>query len=168
MKPTPLLALTVLAALTFPAGAAAPAKKTPVPAAEPATPIYDPDTVGAQVIASYQKVALDSGRRLLVNFGTNDCPACRVVNRAIHEEKFFDAFVKQFVQADVDVSTGTNAILLDSYHVNPRADLPAIVILMPDGRIIETLAHGEMAEIAKKGDDAVRQWFLARFATSEK
>ena len=32
---------------------------------------------------------------------------------------------------------------------------------MPDGRIIEALAHGEMAEIAKKGEAAVQEWLLA-------
>jgi hypothetical protein len=69
------------------------------------------------------------------------------------------------VPANVDVSNTPNALLIDKYLVDPKAELPAIVIFMPDGRLIEALAHGEMARIAKKGEGAVQEWLLARFAT---
>jgi hypothetical protein len=59
-----------------------------------------------------------------------------------------------------------NAALIDKYMINPKAELPAILIFMPDGRLIEALAHGEMAAIAKKGEDAVQAWLLARFLRS--
>lgn len=160
-------ARALLAALLFflasaASAADAPKKKGTPPAEEP--PIYDVDALGEPSIAFYQKAALDSGRRMLLNLGTNDCEPCRVVNRAIHKDKFFDAFIHQFVPAFVDVSKLPNAALLERYHINPKAELPAIIIFMPDGRLIEALAHGEMAAVAKKGDDAVQAWFLSRFA----
>lgn len=162
-----LPALALLAATSAaPAPAVEPARKTP--AAEPAAstddaPIYDPDVIGEKSIAFSQKVASDSGRRLLVNLGTNDCRACAVFNRALHKNKFFDAFNHEFVPVEVDVANMPNAALIDKYMINPKADLPAILIFMPDGRLIEALAHGEMAAIAKKGEDAVQEWLLARF-----
>jgi hypothetical protein len=161
----PALALLVFACAA-PAFAAEPAQKKQTPPAapaEPAAPIYDPDLLGEQAIAAAQKVASDSGRRLLVNLGTNDCGPCVVFNRALHKDKFFGAFIEQFIPAWIDVSNLPNATLIDKYAINPKAELPAILIFMPDGRAIEALAHGEMAAIAKKGETAVQEWLLQRF-----
>jgi hypothetical protein len=174
--PLPLRpALPALALLAFacaaPVSAAEPAKKTPPPAATaaPATdaPIYDPDLIGEKAIAAAQKVAGDSGRRLLVNLGTNDCRPCAVFNRALHKDRFFEVFSQQFVAEYVDVSNMPNAELVDKYFINPKAALPAILIFMPDGRLIEALAQGEMAAITKKGESAVQEWILKRFAKSD-
>jgi len=154
----------LLAALALaPAPAPAAPKRTPPPDA----PIYDPYLDGEKAIATYQKAAQDSGRRLLVNLGTNDCRPCAVVNRAIYKDKFFEVFSQQFVAEYVDVSNLPNAALIDKYFINPKAALPAIIIFMPDGRLIEALAHGEMAAIAKKGEPAVQEWLLKRFAKSD-
>jgi hypothetical protein len=165
-----LPALALLAfACTAPVSAEEPPKKTPPPAAAPSSdaPIYDPDLIGDKAIAVAQKVAGDSGRRLLVNLGTNDCRPCAVFNRAIHKDKFFGVFSHEFVAEFVDVSNMPNAALIDKYFINPKAALPAILIFMPDGRLIEALAHGEMAAIAKKGEPAVQEWLLKRFAKSD-
>ncbi len=154
-------AAVLLAALALaPVSAPAAPKRTPPPDA----PIYDPYLDGEKAIAAYQKVAQDSGRRLLVNLGRNDCDTCAVFNRAIHRPKFWDAFNQQFVTVEVDVSNLPNAALVDKYLINPKAELPAILIFLPDGRFIEGLAHGEMAALAKKGEEAVQGWLLSRYA----
>jgi hypothetical protein len=159
-----------------PAGGAAEAeasaaqKKADAPAPAPTVaegPIFDPEAIGEKQIAEYQKVCLDSGRRLLIVFGTNECAPCRAFNRALHKDRFFEPFINQFVPVFVDVSSGTNASLLLNYNIDTRADQPAIVILMPDARVIEVLAHGEMAALSRKGDAAVQGFFLARFLKSE-
>ena len=163
-------ALAALAVLVLAGSAsAAEPKKTPTPAPAPAAdgPIYDSDLIGTQAIEAAQKVASESGRRLLLNLGTNDCSACAVFNRAVHKDKFFQAFGHQFVTESIDVANMPNAALLDKYHINPKAPLPAILIFMPDGRVMEALAHGEMAAIAKKGEPAVQEWILQRFAKTE-
>ena len=153
-----------------PAEASAAQKKADAPPAPavPEDPIFDAEAIGAKQIADYQKVCLDSGRRLLIVFGTNDCAPCRVFNRALHKDKFFEPFISQFVPVYVDVSSGTNASLLVDYNIEARAEPPGIVILMPDARIIEVLAHGEMAALTRKGVSAVQEFFLARFVKSEK
>ena len=150
-----------------PAPAAEPASKAPAAAPAERLPLSDPDLIGDQAIVAYQKAANDSGRRFLLNLGSNDCPACVVFNQALHKDKFFDVFSHQFVTLEVDVSNMPNAALIDRYMINPKAELPAILIFMPDGRLIEALAHGEMAALSKKGVGAVQDWLLARFAKSE-
>lgn len=166
------LCLSLCLSLAGPAAAAPPAQKKPEsPAPTPAVPeapIFDSEAVGEKQIADYQKVCLDSGRRLLLVFGTNDCAPCRAFNRALHKDKFFEPFINQFVPVFVDVSSGTNASLLVRYDINTRAEQPGIVILMPDARIIEVLAHGEMAALTRKGDAAVQEFFLARFLKTDK
>jgi thioredoxin-related protein len=145
-------------------------KTAPTPAApQPqAPPLFDPDAIGEKQIAEYQKVCLDSGRRLLIVFGTDDCAACRAFNAALHKNGFFEVFINQFVPVFVDVSNGGNASLLVKYNINTRAPLPAIVMLMPDGRIIEELAQGEMSAIALQSDAKVQEFFLNRFLKAEK
>jgi hypothetical protein len=163
-----LPALALLAAVTAaPAPAAEAPRKTPAASPADEAPIYDPDVIGEKYIAFSLKVASDSGRRLLVNLGTNDCKACVVFNRALHKDKFFEPFNHEFVPVGVDVSNMPNAALIDKYMINPKAELPAILLFMPDGRLIEALAHGEMAEITKKGEGAVQEWILARFTRAE-
>jgi thioredoxin-related protein len=176
MNPRALFALSiglsVCVSLDRRAAAAPPDQKaSETPAATPAVPegpIFDPEAVGEKQIADYQKVCLDSGRRLLLVFGTNDCGPCRAFNRALHKDKFFEAFINQFVPVFVDVSSGTNAQLLLKYDLDTHAEQPGIVIFMPDGRIVEVLAHGEMAALSRKGDSAVQEFFLARFLKTEK
>ena len=102
-----------------------------------------------------------------MNLGTNDCRPCALFNHAIHKGKFFEAVTHDFVPVEIDVSNMPNAALIDKYMINPKAELPAILIFLPDGRLLEALAHGEMATIAKKGDDAVQEWLLARFLKTE-
>ena len=167
-----LLGLNLCLSLAGPAAAAPPEKeKSNPPAQAPAAreaPIFDSEAIGQKQIADYQKVCLDSGRRLLIVFGTNDCAPCRAFNGALHRDRFFEPFLNQFVPVFVDVSNGENALLLVDFNIDPRAEQPGIVIRMPDARIIEVLAHGEMASLTRKGDGAVQEFFLARFVKSEK
>jgi hypothetical protein len=178
MNPRNLFVLSLGLSLAFSlprsaagAGSSAAQKKADAPPPSPAVaegPIFDPEALGERQIADYQKVCRDSGRRLLIVFGTNDCAPCRAFNRALHKDKFFEPFINQFVPVFVDVSSGTNASLLVDYNIDPRAAQPGIVILMPDGRTIEILAHGEMAALTRKGDAAVQGFFLSRFLKGEK
>ena len=163
-----LAALALACAVSASADEPAKKKTPPSTAADDAQPIYyDPDLIGDKAIVAAQKVASDSGRRLLLNLGSNDCSACAVFHRALHKDKFFEVFSHQFVLENVDVSNMPNAALVDKYFINPKAPLPAILIFMPDGRLIEALAHGEMATVAKKGESAVQEWLLKRFAKSD-
>ena len=174
-----LFALSLRLSLGISAGlspaAAGAEKKAVAPASVPAAspsgrtgPIFDSDAIGQRQIVDYQKVAKDSGRRLLLIFGTNECAPCRAFNHAIHEKQFFSAFINQFIPVYIDVSSGTNASLLADYNVNPAAEQPGIVILMPDGRIMDVLAQGEMAALTRKGDASVQEFFLTRFLKTEK
>jgi thiol:disulfide interchange protein len=155
---TSVLALAALF-LVSPLCAAPPAGEKK--AAQP--PIYDQDMDGMRQIEATAKFCAQSGRRMVVNLGTNDCEPCRVVNRAMHERKFFDVFVQEFGPVFIDVTPGTkNAEILKKFGVDPKKGLPVIVVYDKDVKPVELTGKGEMVELAKKGDDDVRAWFLAR------
>ena len=166
-----------LLALAFGAGAHAgqkaksAAKPNPAPTAtakveEP--PIFDPEADGMLVLAHYGEVCEKSNKRLLVFFGTNDCAACRVVNKAIFEPRFYAELIKQFVPAFIDVTEGTaSSSLPEQYGIDPDAPLPGVVLFDPKHTVLEVLRKGEMAATAKKGKDAVQLWILERFDRSK-
>lgn len=151
--------LAALAALLPLAGTASePAKPKALP------PIYDTMTIGKREIDYKKKVCKASNRRLFINFGTNDCAACRVVNDAMNEPKFFGPFTRQFVPAYIDVSAGSkNLELLKDYRVDPAKGLPAVVILDEEGKFSEAAQEGEVAREAAKGVEAVQLWIIKRF-----
>ncbi len=159
MRPTLRLAVAVLIAST-PLAAFA---QAPAPALE-TLPIYDTTSIGTLAIEAASKAAADSGRRLFVNFGTNDCLPCRVANDAIYEEPFFTAFLAEFVPVFVDVAVeNPNHELLSRYGINAAKGFPAIVLSDDKLRLSETTKEGEMAAAAAKGKEAVQEWILKRF-----
>jgi hypothetical protein len=166
MRPNLRLAAAILLAATPLAALAGP------PAQAPETlPIYDTTSDGALAVEAASKAAADSGRRLFVDFGTNDCAPCRVVNDAIYEEPFLTAFLAQFIPVFVDAAPGTSGrALLTRYGLDAAKGFPAIVLSDEKLRVAETTKDGEMAAAAAKGKDAVREWILKRFqkTTEEK
>lgn len=167
--------LTALLALSLRAGAAPPTGKGTPPAATPATapkgeapPIFDPEMDGELALKARFEMCERSNRRLIVFFGTNDCRACRVVNQAVYEKRFYDELIKQFIPEFIDVAPGTsNAEIPKRYGIDPKAPQPGVVIFAPNHTVTEVLAKGEMAGIAAKGKDAVQLWILERFAKSK-
>ena len=160
MRPTFRLAAVLVLVL-----AAATLSAAPPPAAAPdSLPIYDTTSLGALAIEAASRAAAESGRRLLVNFGTNDCAPCRVFNDAAYEEPFLTAFLAQFVPVFVDVAPGSpNRDLLARYGIDPTKGFPAVVFSDERLQLSETTKNGELAAVCARGKDAVREWLLARF-----
>lgn len=154
-----LVAAALVAALPLAATA-----EPPAPPAD-ALPIYDTTSIGSLAIEAASKAAIDSGRRLLVNFGTNDCAPCRVVNDAIYEEPFLTAFINEFVPVFVNVGPGSkNQELLARYGIDPARGFPAVVLSDTQMRVAEATKEGELAAAGAKGKQAVQEWLLKRFS----
>lgn len=140
------------------------AKKTP---SQPLPPIYDTDVLGAAVMDHSLQVAAQVNRRLFVNLGTNDCKACRLVNKAIHDPAFYDFFVAQFVPVFIDADPkGKSAAIIERFEL-AGVKLPAVLIFDPKGRLVETARAGELAAAAAKGPGDVQAWIAARFVKPE-
>jgi len=152
---TALLAVSLLAAPLF----AADAPDT--------APIYDQEADGVRQIEAAARYCAESGRRLVVNLGTNDCAPCRVVNKAMHEPKFYEAFVNDFVPVFVDVTPGSkNAELLDRFGVDAKKGLPIVIVYDEQVKPKVSTKKGEMVALAKKGEHDVQLWFISFFPKS--
>ena len=130
-------------------------------------PIYDTEANGVKQIEAGARYCAQSGRRLVLNLGTNDCAPCRVVNRAMHEQQFYDAFVNDFTPVFIDVTPGSkNAELLKRFGVSAKKGLPVVIVYDKNMKPSIMTKDGEMAALAKKGEQDVRLWFLAHFPKS--
>lgn len=164
MRPLPPVLAFALLAAALPAVAGGPPAKPAAKATRPAEPVYDPNLSGPKALEAAAQAAFRSGRRLFVNFGTNDCAACRLVNDVLHEPEFFQAFIEQFVPVFVDVTPGTkNADLLGPYGIDRARGLPACAYFDSDGTPLEVDKTGGLAAAAGRGPEAVREYLLKRF-----
>ncbi len=138
-----------------------PAKTTPPP------PVYDTYSRAEPALKAAAESAERTGRRILVNFGTNDCAPCRLFNDAINRQPFRDAFLKQFITVFLDVSEGSsNTELLRSYGVDQSKGLPAIAIwdlVVDQTAPREVTRNGEIVDLARVGEGAIRDFLTKRF-----
>jgi thioredoxin family protein len=141
----------------------------PAFAAEPDKPlVYDPEADGIRQIEAGASFCSQSGRRLVLNLGVNDCDACQVVNRAMNEKKFFEFFINDFVPVFIDVTPGSkNAEILKRWNFDPKDGLPIIVIFDKNLKPQFASRKGEMVELAKKGERDVQLWFMKHFPKNE-
>ena len=147
---------------------AAPPAETATKTKATLPPIYDTELLGKPEIKTKIDLGILTNRPILINFGTNDCDACRVVNKAMHEPRFFKELIKQFVPVLVDVTPGTpNAALLKEYSIDPKKGLPVFVLLDNQGKFREATAKGELVAAAKKGKEAVQEWILNHFQKTD-
>ena len=176
MKLACLLAAAATAALVTAAPlAGAPPKSGkagPAPSSSPsasADPVYDEIADGQRQLESAARFCDKSGRRLVVNFGTNKCEPCRVVTRAMHEPKFYEAFARDFISVFIDVSPGSkNLEILKRFEADPKKGLPIVVVFDGEMKPAQVTRKGEMKELAKKGDEAVQLFFTAHFPNTSK
>lgn len=129
-------------------------------------PVYDEHALGTKALEWTQEASRLSGRRMFVNLGVNDSEACRQVNAAMHDKKFFEVFIKQFVPVFIDVGprAAKNRALLKEYGIDATKGFPAVAIFSPEGKLLEVTQKGELAALAGKGQDAIQGWILDRFA----
>ena len=174
-SPRRLLALLVVPVLLLAASSAraqAPAAKKATrktAAAEPLPPIFDPDALGTKAVEAATEVCNQSGRRMFVILGTNDCKACRVFNDVLYDHDFlYGEFLTQFIPVPIDVSPkGPNAAFVKNYAIDTKKGYPAVAIFEGPSVRPEITRNGEMVKVIGKGPDAIRDWIRARFKKTE-
>ncbi len=156
------------AGLLFGAGVPALAVGLPAPAGLPSTqPVPDPhpyDTTAdahAQVDAAFA-AAKQSGRDVLIDFGANWCPDCRMLNgvmqmpavKAWRDSRF------ETVMVNVD-HFNTNMDVAARYGVTVK-QIPTVLVFTPQGRLLDpdgTLALGHARGMSPQAAvDQIATW----------
>lgn len=161
-----LASLTILggALAAQPEARAATLAPPPVPAGQPA-PVAAPYPAITQAhadVAAAQAEAKRTGRDLLIDFGGNWCPDCRVLAGMLRDPAVAPWIAAHFVPVSVNVGRiNTNLDLARAYGVTVKA-VPTVLIVTPDGKLKDpdgTLALGDARTMSTKAVvDLLASW----------
>jgi thioredoxin-like negative regulator of GroEL len=152
------LALSVVSAQQ--GGTTAPLKPAPAPTAGP----YNEKADAKQDIAAALVLAKADKKNVLIDFGANWCPDCLVLSTL-----FDDSTVKGYREANfhvvqVDVGRFDKNLDVSTQYGNPIGKgIPAVVVLAPDGHMIDSTADGAL-ESARHATPAEILGYLKKWA----
>jgi protein disulfide-isomerase len=126
---------------------------------------YDERADASADIRSALNEVKGSSKDVLVVFGANWCPDCRVLDSVLHG-KAAESLNEHFVLVKVDVGyLDKNVDLAKRYQIDLRKGIPAAVLLSGDERKLYTTQAGELAHCHHMGESAIVEFF-ARAADS--
>lgn len=121
---------------------------------------YDEKADAAADVAAGLQRADRAGKQLLLTFGANWCPDCRVLASAMQEPPLADLIEAHFVVVKIDVGNWDKNLALVKTWGNPiRKGIPAIVVANGDGGIIYTTRAGELADARHMGSAGLVRFF---------
>ena len=134
-------------------------------AANAVEPVYpDVSRAGADIDAAL-KVAAQTGRRVLVDFGGNWCADCKVLD--INLKRADNAALLEAHYVMVHVNVGEKGItdnfaVAERYGIALKKGVPALAVLEGDGKLVYSQKNGEFESMRKMDpqsvNDFLRQW----------
>ncbi|WP_371496063.1 thioredoxin family protein [Kitasatospora sp. NBC_00374] len=145
------------------APAAAPsASGTPTGPALPAG--YDPSRDAAADIKAALALSAGDHRRVLVDFGADWCPDCKVLERLFRSPEVEPVLREKYRVVAVDLGKFDHNLELARQYVDLQTSgIPALVVLDPDGTVLTATDDGAFANARTMKPPAVAQ-FLNRWA----
>ncbi|MQP65647.1 thioredoxin fold domain-containing protein [Niveispirillum sp. SYP-B3756] len=165
-----LLALPVLDAGTAAAQVAAPSvsvtdiKNLPQPLPLP----YDEEAnADAEVAAAFAR-AKANGKRVMLNFGGDWCPDCRVLAGIMElpEVKSFLADHYELVKVDVG-RMNKNLQIPAKYGVEKLRGVPTVMIITADDKVLNATNSAELSSARSMTPQSIADW-LAKYAAPVK
>jgi protein disulfide-isomerase len=122
--------------------------------------IYDEKADAPQQVAAAIAEASRSGRRVILIFGANWCPDCRVLDAQMHKPELASVIEKDFVIAKVDVGRiDKNVDLARKYSVPIRRGIPAMAVLDPQGKLLYAQDQGQFANARRLSFESIKAFF---------
>ncbi len=145
-----------LVAVFFPLAAAA-------QSAAPATPKwqgYDETADARAEIARALERARAEGKQVMVVFGANWCPDCRVLDQEFKQGRLKALVDRRFVTVKVDVGRfKKNLDLAEAYGVPLKKGIPTLAVLDASGRAVYATLEGEVGDARELGEAGLYQFF---------
>ncbi|MCH0557413.1 MULTISPECIES: thioredoxin family protein [Streptomyces] len=117
----------------------------------------------ADIQAALTEAAKDH-REVLIDFGANWCPDCRVLDVMFHSPQVEPLLKKDYIVVAVDVGQFNHNLDLASHYVNLRTSgIPALVVLKSNGVLRTTTNDGSFANARSMNPGQVRA-FLTHWA----
>ncbi len=122
---------------------------------------YDEHADAAAQVQAALKTAAAEQRPVLLVFGANWCPDCRVLDLTMKRPAMAPMVARNFVQV-VKIDVGRydhNMDVAARYGVPLKKGIPAVVVLSPNGKVSYATQAGELADARSMGDDGIRAFF---------
>ena len=121
---------------------------------------YDPQ---ADAPRDIQQALADAARAkvpVLIVFGADWCPDCRVLDLALHTGASAPLVARDFRVVKVDVGRfDHNVALAERYGVPLKKGIPAVAVVSPEGRVLYATRGGELADARSMGDAGIYDFF---------
>lgn len=155
-----LATVPVVAQVVAPTVTLSDIKDLPQPLPLPYDEAADAD---ADVAAAFAR-AKASGKRVMLNFGGDWCPDCRVLAGIMElpEVKAFLDTHYELVKIDVG-RFDKNLHIPKSYGVEKLRGVPSVMIVTADGTLVNATDSSELASARKMSPQAIADW-LAKYA----
>ncbi len=133
---TCVAAAAVALSLTSPSLALTAPPQVPSGQPQPVVHPYDTPAAAHDAVDAAQHLARQSGRRLLIDFGANWCPDCRMLAGVMQLAPVQPWIAQNFVQVLVNVDhLNVNMDIARRYGVVVKA-IPTVLIVTPDGKLL--------------------------------
>jgi len=107
-----------------------------------------------------QALATGGNKPVIVVFGANWCPDCRVLDIAMKKGASASLLARDFKIVKVDVGHfDKNKDVAESYGVPLKEGIPAVAIISPKNQVLYVTKEGELADARNMGDDGIYQFF---------
>jgi thioredoxin 1 len=121
---------------------------------------YDEAADARQDVKAALAAAGATGKQVLVVFGANWCPDCRVLDSTLKEGASAALMDRHYTAVKVDVGKfDKNTDLAASYGVPLKKGIPAVAVLSPQGRVVYVTQAGELADARGMGGAGIHAFF---------
>ncbi len=126
-------------------------------------PHYNPEEKPEQALATALAEARESGRKVLLLFGSEWCQDCRSLNRRLMQAPLKDTLDDAVVIVHVDVGNWDRNQDFAARYDHPEArGIPALALLDAEGQALMVTRAGELANVSSMGNAALNDWFRTR------
>lgn len=106
--------------------------------------------------------ARSNGKRVLIDFGANWCPDCRVLAGIMQLKEFVALINERFEVVDVDVGMfDQNMELVQKLGISELAGIPTVQVWSAEGKLLNATTAGAWSSAGSADPQAVYAYFLA-------
>lgn len=106
---------------------------------------------------------------VLVVFGANWCPDCKILDMAFKNGSSAPLINNSFKIVKVNVGRfDQNVDIADRYGIPLKKGIPAVAVLTPDGSVAYSTRAGELSDARKMGETGIYDFFVKVAATTNK
>ena len=115
----------------------------------------------AEIAAALARAATED-KLVLLEFGANWCPDCRVLSATMDEAPLSEQIAARYVVVKVDVGNWDKNLDVVKAWGNPIAKgIPAVVVADSAGRVLYATKAGELSNARRMGSPALVKFFAA-------